>query len=97
MPAPYTEGDIADAFVALTDATGAYLDVLETRGVARDVYAQLEREARSNLNEVHRQAADIVAWLSAVEDDEIDDTVLDDAFDLDEDDDDDLDDLDDEE
>jgi hypothetical protein len=96
MPAPYTEGDIADAFVTLTEAAGQYLDTLETRGVARDVFVQLEREARGALNEAHKHAADIVAWLSAETDDEIDDAALDEVFDLDEEDEDDLDDLDEE-
>ncbi len=95
MSAPYTEGDIADSFAALTEAVGVYLDVLETKGVSTPVLAQMEREARANLNEAHKRADDIIAWLSAEEDDEIDDTVLDDAFELDEEDDDDFDDFDD--
>lgn len=86
-PTPYTESDILDTFADLTEAVGTYAAVFEIRNAKPELVAQMHKEALANLLKVHARAEDILAWITAEADDEIDDAALDDALDdLDEDD-----------
>lgn len=86
MSEPYTEADVIEAFVALSEATGAYLDVLNMGRTDPEGLARLHKAALLALTAANAKAEDVIAWISAEPDDEIDDAALDDALGLGEDD-----------
>lgn len=86
---PYTESDVIEAFASLSEAAGAYLDVLGIRNTEPETIARLHKAALATLVAAQRKAEDVIAWISAEPDEEIDDAALDDALGLDDDDDDD--------
>lgn len=86
---PYTESDVIESFVALCEATGAYLDIVSVRNADPEALARLHKSALTALTAAHQKAEDILAWISAEPDEEIDDAALDDALGLDGDDEDD--------
>jgi hypothetical protein len=85
---PYTESDLVEAFFRLTEAAGAYLDLVGVQGSDAKSLARIHKHTLTALMAAQAKAEDVIAWISAEPDDEIDDTQGTEHWDDDEDDDD---------
>ena len=71
---PYTESDLIEAFFRLTEAAGAYLDLVSMQASDAKSLARIHSQALTALMAAQAKAEDVIAWISAEPDDEIDDT-----------------------